>query len=327
MKRVLEVQKDINTYLANSGTFEEIAQRVPGPANELSQIVDETSEISPAHYAAVDTAVEKRILMKDYALLRDGTTKNEVWTRLRGKEDTLLDLLQLQSWPAVRSARLLLREMQDDVYPERFKEKLREKAATIVMDPAVAYDQMPLQFCVCFHEDAIDQAAAKEEWTCEWAFGDELQETGWTVSHYYILEKPTLFARFWRRFTGWFKPRRQATKSPLWNKSGISKKFTVQAIFRDSHGDPLKDENSENSLTLPKVVTVYGNEQEPLFGDRTRTELLKLMAALLIAVFALVAGAREQFLKLDILPGLGAMFMLGFGADTIKNLLTKSESR
>jgi hypothetical protein len=54
--------------------------------------------------------------------------------------------------------------------------------------------------------------------------------------------------------------------------------------------------------------------------------LIKLVAALLIAVFALVAGAREQLLKLDILPGLIAVFMVGFSADTIKNLLTKSES-
>jgi len=38
---------------------------------------------------------------------------------------------------------------------------------------------------------------------------------------------------------------------------------------------------------------------------------------------ALVAGAREQIVKLDILPGMIAVFLAGFGADTIKNLITQ----
>ena len=57
-------------------------------------------------------------------------------------------------------------------------------------------------------------------------------------------------------------------------------------------------------------------------GERTRTELLKLGAALLIAVFGLVSGAQEQVDKLDILPGMVATFLLGFSADSIKRLLT-----
>jgi hypothetical protein len=45
----------------------------------------------------------------------------------------------------------------------------------------------------------------------------------------------------------------------------------------------------------------------------------------LVALVALVAGARDQLLKLDILPGLVAVFLLGFGADSIKNLLTQKQ--
>jgi len=79
-------------------------------------------------------------------------------------------------------------------------------------------------------------------------------------------------------------------------------------------------------LVIERQVTVQPSRQEGVFGDRSRTELLKLLAALFIAVFALVAGAKEELLKLDVLPGLIAVFLLGFGADTIKNLLTtKSE--
>jgi hypothetical protein len=59
-----------------------------------------------------------------------------------------------------------------------------------------------------------------------------------------------------------------------------------------------------------------------LLSERTVTEGLRLTAALLIAVFGLVAGAKDQLAKLDVLPGLVAIFLVGFGADTIKNLLT-----
>jgi hypothetical protein len=45
--------------------------------------------------------------------------------------------------------------------------------------------------------------------------------------------------------------------------------------------------------------------------------------ALVVALFGLLAGAKEQLLKLDVLPALLAVFMVGFGADQIKNLLTQ----
>jgi hypothetical protein len=36
-----------------------------------------------------------------------------------------------------------------------------------------------------------------------------------------------------------------------------------------------------------------------------------------------MAGAREQLLKLDVISGLTAVFLLGFGADTVKNIITR----
>lgn len=299
-KRALEVQQDIATVAA-SPTFVRITRTLPGPNAALQAVRPGTTTIAPANYASVDMAVEKMLVLKDYVLMMEGTADPDRLDRLQKREEKLLDLLQLQSWAALRSARLLLREMNQDVYPERLKEKLVAEAATIVMEPLVAYDKALLEFCVCFHSPAIDDAAAKEEWTCEWAFGDNLTETGWSASHYFQLTKPSRF------------------------KSATATEYVVQASFRDSNGDPLLDDNNA-PVTVQKPVTVLPSKQEGFFGDRTRTELIKLVAALLIAVFALVAGAREQLLKLDVLPGLIAVFMVGFSADTIKNLLTKSES-
>ena len=60
-----------------------------------------------------------------------------------------------------------------------------------------------------------------------------------------------------------------------------------------------------------------------LLSARTRVELIRVSIALAAAVLALVGGAREQLLQLDCIPGLVAVFLAGFGADTIKNLLTQ----
>ena len=300
-KRALEVQQGIKA-MASSPTFTRIAKTLPGPPAVVQAIPAGTTRIPPAGYTAVDMAVEKMLLIQDYVVLMDGTVDKDILNRLLAREDKLLDLLQLQSWPAMRSARLLLSEMKGDVYPELIQEKLKAGTATISMEPLVAYDKARLEFCVNFHSKEIDEAAAKEEWKCEWAFGDDLTEKGWNVSHYFLLAQPRGL------------------------KSAIAKNFHVQATFRDVNGDTLLDPKTNEPVIIKKTVHVQPTRQEGFFGDRARTELLKLMAALLIAVFALVAGAREQLLKLDVLPGLIAVFMVGFGADTIKNLLTKSES-
>jgi hypothetical protein len=299
-KRALEVQQDLTT-LANNPTFVRVMKILPGANTALQSVTSNTTRIAPANYGAVDMAVEKMLLIKDYVLLIDGTLDQEILARLQAREDRLFELLQLQSCAAMSSARLLLRQMKGDVYPERIKEKLLAGAATIVVEPLVAYDKAPLEFCVSFHSEEIDEAAAKEQWKCEWDFGDRLKGTDWTASHYFLLAKQGRF------------------KAPL------AQDYTVRVTFRDSNGDPLLD-SGNNPVFLEKVVSVQPTRRERLFGDRARTELLKLMAALLIAVFALVSGTREQLLQLDILPGLIAVFLVGFGADTIKNLLTKTES-
>jgi hypothetical protein len=69
------------------------------------------------------------------------------------------------------------------------------------------------------------------------------------------------------------------------------------------HGDPI---------IVTSTVKVHPSELGWGVGERNGTELLKLSAAPLIAVFGLVSGAQGQIPKLDILPGLVAVFLVGF---------------
>jgi hypothetical protein len=45
-----------------------------------------------------------------------------------------------------------------------------------------------------------------------------------------------------------------------------------------------------------------------------------------VAVLGLITGAKEQLLKLDVFSGLVGVFLIGFGADTVKNIITKRPS-
>lgn len=300
-KRVADAQSDITNNFANDQVFTQLNTALPGPYRALQHVPDNTLTIPPAQCAELDMAVEKLLLMKEYVLLYEGTQDQAMLQRLDQNKGRLLGYLQLQSWPAMRSARLLMRQMKDDVYPERLRQALVAKSAIIEMKPALAYDRAPLEFCVCFNSDALEKAAAREAWTCQWSFGDNLSENGWSASHYFLL------------------PRRTGFQIP------VATDFVIRASFLDDSGNVLNDPATNQPVTIEKTVNVRPSQQQWLFGDRARTELLKLIAALFIAVFALVSGAREQLLKLDILPGIIAVFTIGFGADTVKNLLTKSD--
>ncbi|HEV8493704.1 MAG TPA: hypothetical protein VGR76_15615, partial [Candidatus Angelobacter sp.] len=79
---------------------------------------------------------------------------------------------------------------------------------------------------------------------------------------------------------------------------------------------------------LGKVLTLHWNEAEKEWrksrtGAGRMLDRLRLLLALVIALIGLLAGAKEQLLKLDVLPALVAIFLLGFGADQVKNLFTQ----
>ena len=301
IQRANEVKASIARIEAKE-SFKDINAKLPGPYKTVKGI---TTPIPLESYSSVDLAIEKLILIGKYVELLEEIDESAVKDSLKGK---LVDFLQPSSRTALISARLLIREMKDKVYWETLKEALRDNGAEIDVNPSYAhYEGTPLNLCVSFKRRAIDRAAAREELSCFWNFDDGLRETGWNVSHYFLFrtpdeENPSLFKRLISRF-----------------KKEKTQKFIVKATFQDSEGKEV--EANGLPVVVSKELTVKRGALGNL-GERSWTEALKLSAALLIAVFGLVAGAREQLLKLDVLPGLIAVFLVGFGADTIKNLLT-----
>jgi len=291
-ERIHALIQDLDQTVATSPTYQGLLAAVPGPNRILRAVAPNVQLIGPDKYVEVDSAVHKMTLIREYVLLTDGTSNADLHSRLQERTDRLIQFVQTQSWEGLRCARLLLREMKDDVYPERLLELLKVPTEVFIeMDPPIAYERAPLEFAVRFRKPVFDTAAARDELSVEWDFGDGLTGKGWVVSHYFQFKK------------------KQDT-------------YEVQARIYYSTGDVKTETQREPIDLVPRTVKVIRSELGGRVGERTLAEALKLFAALLIAVFGLVSGAQDQISKLDILPGLVAVFLVGFSADSIKRLLT-----
>ena len=102
---------------------------------------------------------------------------------------------------------------------------------------------------------------------------------------------------------------------------GRRNSYELAVTFRDPNGKLLTNDEGRPA-TLKRTVVITPSEVGHGVGERTRLELLKLGIALLIAVFGLVSGAQDQIARLDVLPGIIAVFLVGFTADSVKRLLT-----
>ncbi len=73
--------------------------------------------------------------------------------------------------------------------------------------------------------------------------------------------------------------------------------------------------------SVPDKVLPVRDRSASASTSRWFAEGLRFAIAFFIALTGLLAGAQDQLAKLDVLPAIIAVFLLGFGADSIKNIL------
>jgi hypothetical protein len=93
----------------------------------------------------------------------------------------------------------------------------------------------------------------------------------------------------------------------------------VKVSFRRKDGTPVADQTK--TVTVIAGDVVVGTDTAAKFGSRTRIEAMRFGIVLVATIVGLLGGAREQLMKLDVGAGLIAVFLIGFGADAIKNIL------
>jgi hypothetical protein len=223
-------------------------------------------------------------------------------SRLLAAGPQLLRYLGAETHESLKQARLFVEQMRQDIFTAALLNELRvaPPRLAIMVDTGVVQVGRPVRFTLRFERSILNQAAATQEWNYVWDFGDgQPREEGWSVHHTFL------------------KP---------------SAGYTIKVSIKNLDAEPIPP--GSVGLTLPVADSSWalGSSKGPtakivralgLNSAENRLEFGRLLFALAITVFALLATARQQIQSLSFLEAAGAAIALGFGADTVKNLLTQ----
>lgn len=257
-----------------------------------SKNYDEKSNIGPGHYHWLSSTIERLYVLRHYIQACENATDEER-VRIESHEEELLKYLKIRAWNALRDARQLRFEIEEKIFAEDVKEALGKGAVSINMVPIQPLPNQLVWLEVQFDDKNLKTCTARQEFTCVWDFGTVGKEEGWEISHYFRNENEAEFSVSFRGHDG-------------------------KMVAKDG-----SDEEVKVTPTPPLQLQEAGKRQ---YGERAKIEAIRLAVALAVAVLGLIAGAREQLLKLDVFSGLVGVFLIGFGADTVKNIITRRPS-
>jgi hypothetical protein len=287
-RRLAELFADIypNGPATLTGKLTDLFAQLPGPFDILKKY--NGKEFPQNLFSVIDVNLSVLTMLRDYALLYDGTMVQSVRQKLDAHEGELLGLLSLQSWASVRNGRLLLRQMKEGIYASDVLDAIRSDGVTMEVSPQLLRPFEPARFSVRFLRPDIDGSAARDQFQCEWVFDERYEERGWDITHYFA----------------------------------TAKTYKVRAWFVASDGQVVTPLGSPEKVKVERDIPVLEDRGTGKW-DRLIAEWVRLMIALFIALLGLITGAQDQLSKMDFIPGMITVFLLGFSADAIKNLLTQ----
>ena len=181
---------------------------------------------------------------------------------------------------------LLLRQAEQGIFMKQIVAELEHGNFALVAMPQYAIPFDPITFRLQFFRTPFNEAAARQKLDCEWTFPhgvDERTESGWEPSQFF----------------------------------STAGRVSVRVAVR--HGSEAIVVPSARSTTR---VAIHARKNK-LGMERTKLELIQLGVALAVTLAALASGARDQLEKLDLIGAIAAIFVLGFGADVVKNLVAR----
>ena len=168
--------------------------------------------------------------------------------------------------------------------------KSRTWGARIEISASKPQPFQAVQLRVILEDVRKNACAARKEITPVWKFGSNLEERGWAVAHYFAEKRV----------------------------------YPVEVHFIDRTSGWLLDRKNGNRFEVAGEITVDGPQKTRfIFSRPAQLGWARFAIALLPAVLGLYSGANEQLAKLEVIPGLIAIFMLGFTSDQVKNMLIK----
>ncbi len=205
--------------------------------------------------------------------------------------ERLFDYLRPDTRESLRVARILVQEMHQDFYEAALKAETAkpQPALRLTAQPASGEICSPVRFSVRFDRQELQEISACQEWNAEWVFSDQgsIRPGGWDTFHSY----------------------------------GESGQYSVSVMLRDLKGNKVM----ANPLVMPFTVNreqSYGGKLRK-FGPETRLEAGRLLMIMTVAMVGIFASARNQIAGLTWPAAIVEVVGLGFGADALKNLITR----
>jgi len=293
-----------------------LADALPGIFAILDGTPADIPDTSLSKWTLIDVALWKLDMVRRFAGAYEAT-KNPAWrTRLEEKaglrEDqvrngTLLYYLELSTWDGLNCAELLCTQVDQGIFAEDICKAITEGRFSIQILQKQVTSERRVDVEINFSNYAYNNAAARHEITPQWRFTPR--------------DPRHLRTRLWNRLKelpNVAEPRLEAG----WVVSCLARPYrSVEArvSFEDWYGE-LKV-NGDHHRT--RAVYPIESNATGLVWPRFLMELSKLMLGLAIPILGLLAGAREKLLTMDVSAALATVFVLGFGADTIKAALTR----
>jgi len=269
-----------------AGFLADARAKIPNLDSWVNAKYANPENITADNFCAIDSAVTKYEILIDVTDIIDHMSP-EQRAKWNDVTERLIKNLRVDNLALLRRADLRARELREDVHPDDVIAELATGRFSVTCDPQQPAAGDTARFRVILFNRLISNSSAREEIMCHWYFGDGLEESGWQAGHYYRQQSKRWFSR--------------------------PKTYDVAVKFE-----------SEGSIGVPPEKTQLpihvGPAPTSKIGGYTIVELLRLSIALFIAILGLLSGASEQVAKLDLIPALIAVFMIGFSADQIKNI-------
>ncbi len=227
---------------------------------------------------------------------------SEVLTALENYRTRLFRYLGPDAPESLRMARLFVAEMRQNIYAPELVDEARKQPSglQLLLEPTQVQVASCVHFQLQFRRKALNESSARHEWTCIWNFGDGCaQETGWEVHHGFERDGCYDVTVEITDLNG------DAVAPPIVKQVRVGESLPADAGWRARTG-----------MLVRHMARTWKPHAETIL------EASRLALVLAVAVFGLITTARQQAASLTLPEAIGAVVALGFGADTLKNLIT-----
>jgi chorismate mutase len=277
-------------------------QKIDEVLQGLRRDVAGTQDWSRDEYVRKAEVGRKAELVIRFIRLVEASPNKDVRDACLRSRDSFLKTILPGADASIARAYDVVQQAAQNVTREDLQNAIKNKNVWIEMDPPTPLPYQLVTFRVRLRRSGLDTAVARKEVPCSWegsAAGLKGAE-GWAVSTFFAPPP------------GWWRRRIATLWQRLFKKNSTYDALaalTVKAIFKDIEAAQMITVNLDpiKSYDLSRLWLAVGTQA----------------VTVLIVSVGLLGGGQEKIQALDWPSAIVALLAIGFGADTLKKVLTR----